>query len=138
MRMLRICAALMIVSFGSLASAAAEDVLGNWRDAKSGAVCAIYNCAGGICVKVLRPATEFAKDTKNPDLALRDRPMAGVEIVRGAKKSDAKTWKGQLYNSEDGGTYSGSITLISKDELQLQGCVLGGLICQTRVWKRAS
>ncbi len=47
-------------------------------------------------------------------------------------------WNGQVYNPEDGKTYSGSITLKSANELDLQGCVGGGLFCKTQTWARTN
>jgi uncharacterized protein (DUF2147 family) len=129
-----ICLAL---AFASRAIAAAEDAVGNWKDTETGAICSIYSCGGGICIKVVRPAKEFEKDTNNPNPSLRGRSMAGVTIMSGASKAVADRWKGQLYNGEDGGTYTGYITVTGKDEVKLEGCVLGGIICKSRVWRRA-
>jgi uncharacterized protein (DUF2147 family) len=78
-----ICLAL---AFASQAIAAAEDAVGNWKDTETGAICSIYSCGGGICIKVVRPAKEFEKDTNNPNPSLRDRSMAGVTIMSGASK----------------------------------------------------
>ena len=122
----------------SQAFAAAEDAIGRWRDTETGAICDISSCGGGICIRVVRPAKEFEKDSNNPNPALRNRSMAGVTIMTGAAKSGADRWTGKLYNGEDGGTYTGSIIVESRDELKLQGCVLGGIICKSRVWHRAN
>ena len=75
-------------------------------------------------------------DIHNPDGALRKRPIVGIVIMQGAKQTGAASWSGQLYNTQDGKTYSGSVTVESKDRLKLEGCVLGGLICQGPVWDR--
>jgi uncharacterized protein (DUF2147 family) len=53
------------------------------------------------------------------------------------KPSGADKWAGEVYNVEDGKTYSGSITMESATALKLQGCVLGGLICKGQTWTRA-
>jgi uncharacterized protein (DUF2147 family) len=47
-------------------------------------------------------------------------------------------WSGQVYNVEDGKTYSGSLTLQGVRSLKLEGCVLGGLICKGQMWTRSS
>jgi uncharacterized protein (DUF2147 family) len=52
--------------------------------------------------------------------------------------STANKWSGQVYNAEDGKTYSGSITLQDARTLKLEGCVLGGLFCKAQTWTRAS
>jgi uncharacterized protein (DUF2147 family) len=116
--------------------AAAEDAIGTWKDTGTGGITQIYACDGGICIKVVTPSKERAVDTYNPDPALKGRPMAGVIIMSGAAKDGADRWKGKVYNSEDGKTYTGYVEVKSKDEVKLEGCVLG-IICKTHVWRRA-
>jgi uncharacterized protein (DUF2147 family) len=118
------------------ARAAAEDAIGTWRDTETGGILSVYSCAGGICVKVVTPSKGRETDTNNPDPTLKGRSMSGVEIMTGAAKEGADRWKGHLYNSEDGATYSGWLVVQSKNEVKLQGCILGGLICKSHVWKR--
>jgi uncharacterized protein (DUF2147 family) len=62
--------------------------------------------------------------------------MAGVVIMTGASKSGEDRWKGKLYNGEDGSTYTGYVVVNSKNEVKLEGCVLGGIICKSRIWHR--
>ncbi len=117
--------------------AAAEDAVGTWKDTETGAICSIYSCNGGVCIKVVTPSKEFATDKNNPDPALKGRSMAGVVIMSGAAKDGADRWKGKLYNGEDGSVYTGWIIVNSKDEVKLEGCVLGGIICKSRIWRRS-
>jgi uncharacterized protein (DUF2147 family) len=116
--------------------AAAEDAIGTWKDTDTGATTQIYSCGGGICVKIVTPSKGREVDGHNPDPALKGRPMAGVTIMTGAVKDGTDRWKGQLYNSEDGKTYTGYIEVKSKDEVKLEGCVLA-ILCKTRIWHRA-
>ena len=46
-------------------------------------------------------------------------------------------WKGNLLNPDDGKTYSGVITLVGADGLNLKGCALG-IICEGETWRRAN
>ena len=62
--------------------------------------------------------------------------MAGAVIMSGAAKDGADRWKGEVYNSEDGKTYSGYVTVKSKDEVKLEGCVLS-FLCKSHIWRRA-
>ncbi|MFZ1108350.1 MAG: DUF2147 domain-containing protein [Rhodomicrobium sp.] len=118
------------------AFAGAEDAIGTWRDTETGGVTSIYSCDGGICIKVLTPGKGHERDDYNSNPALKGRSMAGVVIMEGAAKSGADRWKGKLYNGEDGDTYTGYVISTAKDEVKLEGCVLGGLICKSRRWTR--
>jgi uncharacterized protein (DUF2147 family) len=76
-------------------------------------------------------------DKANPDPAKATRPMIGVQIVFDLKPSSKPDkWDGQVYNAEDGKTYSGSVTMTGANTLSLEGCALAGLICKSQVWTR--
>src|SRR5262249_31748974 len=123
----------------------AADPLGNWHTQSGEATVRIANCGAELCGTIVAlkepndPATGRPKtDKNNPDAAKRSRPMIGVQIVLGMKPAGANKWNGQVYNAEDGKTYSGSITLQSATSLKLEGCALGGIICKSQTWTRAS
>jgi uncharacterized protein (DUF2147 family) len=118
------------------ALAAAGDAVGTWKDAETGGITKIYTCGGGVCIKVVKPSKGRAVDANNPNPKLKGRSMAGVVIMTGAKQDGPNRWKGKLYNSEDGKTYSGYLEVNGKNEVKLEGCVLGGLICKSHVWHR--
>jgi uncharacterized protein (DUF2147 family) len=47
-------------------------------------------------------------------------------------------WTGQVYNAEDGKTYSGNLTFSGGNSLQLEGCALGGLVCKKQTWTKVN
>lgn len=75
-------------------------------------------------------------DTANPDAAKRSRSLVGTVFVYDLKPDGAKHWSGQLYNFENGKTYSGTLEMKEAGVLKLSGCVLGGLICRSQTWTR--
>lgn len=138
MRMLLVaftCAVMMTFSVTARAQNAG-DVLGTWRHPDNGSLIKVYNCGSKLCAKVVQVADPSRKDDKNPNPKLRNRPVVGVVIMSGGKKTGKASWKGKLYNTLDGKTYNGTLTLLDKKHLKLEGCVLGGLICQGPTWTR--
>jgi uncharacterized protein (DUF2147 family) len=134
-----------LVCFAAATPASAGDPRGNWMTQDGKAKVAIASCGAGLCGNIVAltepndPATGKPKtDSNNPDAAKRTRPMVGVQIVIDMKPDTADKWKGQVYNAEDGKTYSGSITLVDAKTLTLQGCALGGLICKNQTWTRSN
>jgi uncharacterized protein (DUF2147 family) len=132
-----------LVAFGAFwaspaVAQSADDAFGTWRHPDNGSLIEIYKCGGGLCAKVAKVADAGRKDDKNPDPKLRSRPVVGVIIMNGAKKTGDKTWAGKLYNTQDGDTYNGTVTVVSKSTLKLEGCVLGGMICQGPTWTRVN
>ena len=129
-------AGLLVLSAGPGWAQKAEDAFGTWVHPDNGSHIKVSQCGGGLCATVVKVQDPSRTDINNPDPKLRQRPIKGITIMSGAKKSGDKSWSGKLYNTQDGQTYSGTVTVVDKNHLQLQGCVLGGLICQGPTWTR--
>jgi uncharacterized protein (DUF2147 family) len=131
---------------GSLGSGLAADPMGTWHTEEAKATVRIAACGPALCGTIISlkeandPDTGKPKtDKNNADQGLRSRPMIGVLVVLGMKPSGtANKWSGQVYNAEDGKTYSGSLTLQDANTIKLEGCILGGLACKAAIWTRAS
>ena len=130
------CAAALVLGAGNVQAQTAEDAFGTWRHPENGSHISVYKCGPGLCAKIVKVADPSRKDVNNPDAKLRSRPVEGIVIMNGAQKSGANGWSGKLYNTLDGQTYSGSVTVIDKTHIKLEGCVLGGLVCQGPAWTR--
>ena len=125
--------------------ARAADPNGTWVTEGGKSRVRIANCGGAICVTIVAlqelndPATGRPKtDKNNADANQRNRPMIGVQIVLGMRPNGADRWSGQVYNAEDGKTYSGNVTMTGANTPKLEGCALGGLVCKSQTWTRAN
>ena len=142
MTALRAAAILSVVVF-STSPAVAVDLVGNWLTENGRSRVRIADCGGALCGTIVwlkepnDPDTGKPKtDKNNADAGKRARPLIGVPIVLGMKPGGADKWTGQVYNAEDGKTYSGTITAQGANALKLEGCALGGLICKGQTWTR--
>jgi uncharacterized protein (DUF2147 family) len=121
------------------------DPVGTWLTENGRSRVRIAACGAGLCGTVIwlkdpeDPETGKPKlDTKNADASKRTRPLVGVAILLGAKPAGPNKWVGQVYNAEDGKTYDGTLTEVSANEVRLQGCALGGLVCKSQSWMRVN
>lgn len=75
------------------------------------------------------------KDDKNKDAALRGRPLHGLPML--AVKATTNPWyfEGEVYNPQDGNTYSGAINVIGADAMMLKGCAVF-VFCKEEQWTR--
>jgi len=133
----------------SVTSAAAADPRGYWRKAEQGerpAKMQVYRCGSGkryLCVKIawlkdpLDSKGKPLRDVRNSNASLRGREIMGLPIVKGMAKVRANQWKGNIYNPEDGNTYSATLTMVSRNKIVLKGCK-AFLLCGERVWLRTS
>src|SRR5437763_17178950 len=114
--------------------ALAADPAANWRGAHGTAVVRIAPCAEAYCGTIAwtsQPGT----DEHNPDPSKRDRPIVGTQILLAMKPAAGNRWDGEIYNPENGKTYSGRIILTSPDVLRIEGCLL--FFCGGENWTRA-
>ncbi|MBV8791374.1 MAG: DUF2147 domain-containing protein [Pseudolabrys sp.] len=107
---------------------------GDWLVAKKYARIRVADCGGqlwGVVVWETQPGI----DNKNPDPKLRGRPTLGMPILLSMAPSQSNQWSGQIYNSQDGNTYSANISLLNPNTLKVQGCFLG-FLCGGENWTR--
>lgn len=109
-------------------AATPNDIAGDWATPGLGAVVRLTPCANDrerLCGRLI-----WAWDPSRVQ-----RGAIGTEMLRNfIWRSDA--WSGgEVFNPEDGRTYSGSIRP-DGDVLRLRGCA--GPFCQTQVWRRLS
>ena len=130
---------LLVASAMALAAAAyaqtADDALGVWENPENKSHTEFYKCSGGVCAKIVRVVDGQKADDKNPDAAKRSRPVVGLVIMQGAKQAGPTSWAGTLYNRADGKSYSGTLTVKSKNVVELSGCV-AAIFCKTTTFKR--
>jgi uncharacterized protein (DUF2147 family) len=129
----------------AIAPARAADPVGTWLTGDKKGKVKIVNCGGAICGTLTwlaepnDPETKQPKtDKNNKDAGKQSRPLIGVPIVLSMKPAGDGKWEGQVYNAEDGNTYSGSFTMSSANSAQLKGCVMGGLLCKGQTWTRSN
>jgi len=128
---------LLALSLASASASAqkAEDALGVWLHPDNGSNVEFYKCGDRVCGKIVKVIDGQQTDDKNPDPAKRNRPIVGLVIMEGAKQKGDNKWSGKLYNRENGKTYSGTVTVKTKDTLDLSGCV-AAVLCRTVTWTR--
>jgi uncharacterized protein (DUF2147 family) len=119
----------------------AGEPTGVWQTQAGDARVRVSKCGGGICGAIaglrdpIDPATGKPQlDDKNPDPALRKRPMIGLSLFSAMQPVAAGKWSGQIYNADDGSTYASSISVTGPDILRVEGCV--GALCGGETWTR--
>lgn len=77
-------------------------------------------------------------DRLNPDPERRDRPVLGLEIIRGFEQARDDRWDGaRIYNPEDGKTYRCRARLRDGGRLlEIRGYIGTPLLGRTQTWER--
>jgi uncharacterized protein (DUF2147 family) len=144
----------VIVSLLLLSPAAvyaiADDILGVWDNQEKSAKIEIFKCAEKYCGKIVElkepnypegseegvPGTPKL-DNNNTDPNLRMTPRLGLVIVRDFVHAGENKWvDGKVYDPKKGKTYSGKMTLVSPNQLELRGFIGISLLGRTATWTR--
>jgi uncharacterized protein (DUF2147 family) len=125
-------------------AAAAPSVLidGEWVVADQTARIRIAPCSDGSdgtrCGTLVWTKTPAGVDSNNPDPAKRNQPLLGIELIKGVKLKGQSGWQGSVYNAKNGKTYDVALVPKTPTTLEIEGCVLGGLLCGGETWTRAT
>ncbi|MDC0204893.1 DUF2147 domain-containing protein, partial [Flavobacteriales bacterium] len=122
--------ALAFLTFFSFAQTNA-DVIGEWYNAEKDAVITIFeenNSLSGKITWMLHPNDENGNpktDPLNPNESLRSRARLGMVMMHSFSHIDGRIWdNGKLYDPKKGKTYTGMVTLIDANTLDLRGYIL--------------
>ena len=138
--------ALASSAHGATEGAVTDDVRGLWVDHREGdkrkVAVWIEDCDGLLCGRIYwqkKPLSggQPKLDRHNPDTALRDRPLCGLRILTGFRRTKEGTWSaGHIYNPNDGRTYSSTLQLEPDGSLRVRGYVGLPLFGKTVEWVR--
>ena len=124
-----------VVSLCSAGTAYAQSPVGDWAVENGEAHIRIVLCGTALWGVIDWTKGPAGTDENNPDPAKRNRSVLGMPILINMKPEE-KQWKGEVYNAENGETYTSYISLKGPNSLRIEGCVLGGLICGGENWTR--
>lgn len=137
MRTALAAAALLLMATPAVA---AESIQGDWLTPDGGSRVRIGPCPDNpdrMCgvVSWLPAAKAKDLDKRNPNAALRSRPILGVSTITDFKPAGPGKWTGgKLYDPASGKSYSGKLTANADGTLKVEGCVL--MVCQAQTWSR--
>lgn len=137
---------LIVLFFTAITSSAfsqnKDAVLGEWVNATGEAHIDIYKVNSkyfGKIVWLKNPKNEAGgtkTDVKNPNEALRSKPLLGLEILKNFVFDGEKWTDGNIYDPKSGKTYSCNITLKRDGNLNIRGYIGFSFIGRSEVWKR--
>jgi len=141
--------AMILLSTATAFGAMPSDILGSWKTAGDRSELEIFRCGEKLCGKVAwlknpnyvnskdGPVGTPKVDRKNPDPALRNRPIIGLQVIYGLAGGGENRWEnGACYDPESGNSYKCKIRLASPDRLEVRGFIGFSLFGRTYVLTR--
>src|SRR6478735_2830609 len=112
----------------------AGDATGTWLTQAGDARVRVSKCGSGICAVIVglkdpidRATGKPQVDDKNPNPALKKRPMIRLPLFSGMHPIGPGKWSGQIYNADDGSSYASNVSILGPASMRVEGCV--GALC---------
>lgn len=124
-------------------SVQSQSVLGKWKtiddatgDAKS--IVEITERNGKIYGKVVQILNPAMKDSKCKDCSGndKDKPVLGIEVIKGLKKDGDKYTDGKILDPSNGKLYKCIVSLDDDDKLKVRGYVGISAFGRNQIWHR--
>lgn len=130
------CGLALLVAAPFLAAASPDDVTGLWRD--DGSILLVRRVDDVLHAQLiaLRPgeinygdgeqgswaAGSARRDDQNPDESLRSRFLMGMQLLSNYQFNKG-VWQGEIYDPGSGNTYSSTMKINRRGELQMRGYI---------------
>ena len=114
------------------AGAAQAVILGTWHNPKNTVAVHTGACGDRLCGWIVR-----ASDKAKADAAKSGAPpLIGTALLRNYKVSGRGRWSGQVWVPDMSRAFGSTITMIDPNTLNVKGCLIGGFICKSQIWRR--
>jgi uncharacterized protein (DUF2147 family) len=126
-------------------AARASNPTGLWWAEGGFAQVEVRNCGDGLCGQIVWLRHPFdahgceLRDAENPDPALRNRPVLGMEILRDLRASPdgSNEWNGgEIYDPSSGRSYGAVLEMDDPDRLRVRGYLGIRFLGRTTTWVR--
>lgn len=118
---------------GGPATGAATDksLLGRWWNSTATVAVDVAPCGSLLCGKVIHA------DKMQQDKARRAGvpQMLGLSVMRNFRAVRPGYWRGTVFVPARNRAFSSTITLLSPQQVKVEGCILG-FLCQHEIWRR--
>ncbi len=134
--------AIVVISLTWQTAAADEnDIVGTWLTGDGDGWVDVVRSASGISGVVAGSPNDDPDrsrfDDKNPDPALQERELLGLELFSGFHFDGEDRWiGGTIYDPNSGKTYRCIITVLDDNKLKVRGYIGIPMLGRTEIWTR--
>lgn len=107
-------------------------ILGTWHNPKNSVAVKTGRCGDALCGWVTRASDKAKTDVSSKGYP----PLIGTALLRSYKASGKGRWSGQIYVPDMGRAFGSTVTMIDADTLNVKGCLIGGMLCKSQIWRR--
>jgi uncharacterized protein (DUF2147 family) len=129
-------AALLLMLAGAPAgggTTATRDLpVGLWQNPKATLRVRTAPCGDALCGAIAAATPTAEADARDAGID----HLIGIELLRDYRRIGPDRWAGTVYVPDMGHSFSSRIERLSPDTLKISGCLIGGFLCKSQIWKR--
>jgi len=114
--------------------ASAQELEGRWTNYKRSVVVAVERCGAAYCGTVVQASDKAKEKARKGGTA----SLVGTQILTGLKPIGGGRFRGKAFVPKRNVHATATVRQLGDDVMQVQGCVLGGLLCDNEKWTRVT
>lgn len=118
----------------SATAAGAAPITGTWRNPAGSVEVAMAPCGPRLCGTVVWASDRAKDDAANGGT----ERLVGTQLFRGLVADGPGHWSGEVFVPDLGRTVEGTLAQVDAATIEVSGCVIPGLMCQTQAWTRVA
>ncbi len=123
---------LVSLALAVAAASASGPIAGVWHNPKNTVAVQTGPCGERLCGWIVRASDKAQADATRAGAP----PLIGTALLRGYRVSGSGRWSGQIWVPDMRRAFGSTITMVDADTLNVRGCLIGGLICKSQLWRR--
>lgn len=116
------------------AQAGNSPMLGTWINPHHSVAVRTSPCGDALCGWVVWANEEAKGDARAAGVA----SLVGTQLLSDYRATGPNHYAGTVFVPDHARHFASSLSLLGPGQLQIKGCILGGLICRSQVWHRAA
>lgn len=109
-----------------------QTAFGTWSNPKGTLSVRTSACAGGLCGAIVWANGKALADARQAGIP----HLIGTQLLQNYHHTAHGIWKGRVYVPDMGHSFPSRIFQNGPNQLTISGCLVGGLLCRSQVWRR--
>ena len=114
------------------AAVAAAPLEGRWANPKRSVVVQVAQCGNAYCGTVIRASDKAKANARKGGT----QNLIGTRILSGLKPAGNNRYKGKVFVPKRNIFASATVRQVGDNVMEVEGCVVGGLLCDEQRWTR--
>jgi uncharacterized protein (DUF2147 family) len=106
---------------------------GTWVNPYNSVKVETGDCGDNLCGWVVWATPEAEQEARDGGV----QKLVSTELLQNYRQIGANRWQGRVFVPDMGRSFASTITLEDPGTLKISGCILGGLICKSQLWRKA-